>query len=509
MAEEKVKVQEEINTAEEVTEELEAEEIAEEAVEETTEEEATEEKAEDEAAEEEAEETVEESKAEVAQPEKLQVDQEVLLKRAARRKRRRRSQIMAYFMLIFFVLLVAAAVAGSVYYISNLEKEKVEANASIEQDIDNIIGSEETLVKPVETEIVQELTPEEKLDEIIDAAIEVMPLEDKVAGLFIVNPEAITDVKTAVKAGEGTKDALNTWAVGGMIYFEKNMQSSEQLTEMINNTTLYSRYPLFICVDEEGGEVSRVAEAGLADNVGAPQTIGATADPGQAYAAGSAMAGYLTPLGFNVNMAPVADLHNTEDGVMEERAYGMDAASVSPMVISMVQGLEDNGVSACLKHFPGIGGSADDTHVGMAISDRTAEQFRAEEFVVFKEGIDAGADFVMVSHLAAPALTGDNTPCCMSETVVTGILREELGFEGVIITDAMNMGAITNYDYGADGAAILALKAGCDMILMPDDFEVAYNGVLEAVKNGTISEERINDSLRRIYRIKYADKLEN
>lgn len=442
-------------------------------------------------------------------PEKLQMDNELLQKRAERRKRRRRNQMMAYLTLCVFVLIVVAAVAGAVYIISNLEKQKAASNASIEQNIEDVIGSEETLIKPDETDMIPELTPEEKLDEIIDAAIEVMPLEDKVAGIFIVNPEAITSVNTAVKAGEGTKDALNEWAVGGMIYFEKNMQSAEQFAEMVNNTVLYSRYPLFICVDEEGGEVSRVAEAGLATNVGTPQSIGATADSNQAYAAGAAMSGYLKPLGVNVNFAPVADLHNIEGGVMEERAYGTDAASVSPMVVSMVQGLQENDISACLKHFPGIGSSKDDTHIGMAISDRTAEQFRAEEFAVFKAGIEAGADFVMVSHLAAPALTGDNTPCCMSEAVVTGILREELGFDGVIITDAMNMGAITNYDYGADGAAILALKAGCDMILMPDDFETAYNGVLEAVQNGTISEERINDSLRRIYRIKYAAKLEN
>lgn len=498
MAEEKVKVQEEITAEEVVTEEAVTEEVSEEVADAETAPEG---------------ETPAETKAEEEeskkQPTRLQLDQETLLKRAARRKRRRRNQALAYLMLLFFVLVIVAGVAGTVYYISNMEKQKVEANASIEQNIDSIIGSEETLVKPDESEMIPELTAEEKLDQIIDAAIEVMPLEDKVAGLFIVTPEAITGVGTAVQAGDGTKDALNTWAVGGMIYFEKNMKSSEQLTEMINNTILYSRYPMFICVDEEGGDVSRVAEAGLAQNVGTAQAIGATADPTQAYVAGTTMAGYLTPLGFNVNFAPVADIHNNEEGVMEERAYGTDAASVSPMVISMVQGLEDNGVSACLKHFPGIGSSADDTHNGMAISNRTAEEFRAEEFVVFKEGIDAGADFVMVSHLAVPALTGDNTPSCMSEAVVTGILREELGFEGVIITDAMNMGAITNYDYGADGAAILALKAGCDMILMPDDFEVAYNGVLEAVKNGTISEERINDSLRRIYRIKYADKLEN
>lgn len=113
---------------------------------------------------------------------------------------------------------------------------------------------------------------------------------------------------------------------------------------------------------------------------------------------------------------------------------------------------------------------------------------------------------VMVSHMAAPSLSGDNTPCSMSSTVVTDILRNEMGFDGVIITDAMNLKAISEY-YSADEAAVLALKAGCDMILMPEDFEKAYNGVLEAVQNGVISEERINDSLRRVYRIKYADRV--
>lgn len=438
-----------------------------------------------------------------------QNEAELLKKREERRKRRKHSQAMAYLVLVLVVLIIVAGIATAVYFIGNMEKEKVEANASVEENIENIIGSEETLIKPESTEYIPELTPEEKLDEIIDAAIEVMPLEDKVAGLFVVTPEAITDVGTAIKAGDGTKEALDQWAVGGLIYFEKNIRSTEQITEMISNSSLYSRYPLFICVDEEGGSVSRVADAGLAENIGTAQTIGSTADATQAYTAGGTLAGYLSPLGFNVNFAPVADIHNVEDGTIGDRAFGSDAASVSPMVVSMVQGLEENNVSACLKHFPGIGSSVDDTHDGMAITERTAEQFRAEEFTVFQAGIDAGVDFVMVSHMAAPGLTGDNTPCSMSEIVVTDILREELGFDGVIITDAMNMGAITNYDYGADGAAIMALKAGCDMILMPDDFEVAYNGVLEAVRNGTISEERINDSLRRIYRIKYADKLEN
>lgn len=434
-------------------------------------------------------------------------DKELLAKREERRRRRKRNQLLAYLTLLLFVLALIGLVVMTVLYIGKREKAVEDSNASIAEDIDNFIGTEETLEKPDPMDVIPEQTPEEKLDEIINAAIEVMPLEDKVAGLFIVTPEAITGVNTAVKAGDGTKEALNTYAVGGLVYFGKNIKSAEQITEMLTNTSLYSRYPLFLAVDEEGGSVSRVAEAGLAENVGGAQTIGATADPAQAYAAGSGIATYLTPLGFNLDFAPVADLNSLEDSIIGERAYGSDVSVVSSMVTSMVQGLEQNDVSACLKHFPGIGGSTEDTHNGMAGTDRTAEQFAAEEFVVFKAGIDAGADFVMVSHMAAPALTGDNTPCTLSKTVVTDILRQQLGFNGVIITDAMNMKAITEY-YEADAAAIDALKAGCDMILMPDDFEKAYQGVLQAVQDGVISEERINDSLRRIYRIKYADRLE-
>lgn len=433
--------------------------------------------------------------------------QEALQKRENRRKRRKRNQGLAYLTLFLFACLIVAGVAATIHYIGKQEQAQIESNASVSEDIDFVVGTEETLVRPEETVIVPEKTPEEKLDEIIDAAIEVMPLEDKVAGLFIVTPEAITGVGTAVQAGEGTKDALNQYPVGGLIYFEQNIRSEEQLTEMLSNTVAYSRYPIFLAVDEEGGSVSRIADAGLAENIGSAQTIGSTADPSVAYEAGQNVATYLTSYGFNVNFAPVADINNVENSVIGDRAFGSDATIVSSMSVSMVQGLEDNGVSACLKHFPGIGSSTEDTHTGMAVSNRTLDEFRAEEFVVFKNGIDAGADFVMVSHLSVPAITGDNTPSTLSPMVVTDLLRNELGYDGVIITDAMNMEAITLY-HGADDAAILALKAGCDMILMPEDFELAYQGVLAAVQNGTISEERINDSLRRIYRIKYADKLE-
>lgn len=425
-------------------------------------------------------------------------------KRELRRKRRQRNQVAAYLTIIFLIIIVAVGIVLGVHALTAGNSEKVEEQ---QNKVEEAIGTEETIVVPEPTEQVVELTPEQKLDEIVNAGIEVMPLEDKVAGLFVVTPESITGVSTAVQAGEGTQKALSQYAVGGIVYFGKNMQSEEQLKGMIDNTQLYTKYPLFIAVDEEGGSVSRVAEAGIGTKVDSAQTIGQTGDVNNAYTAGNTIGSYLTGLGFNLDFAPVADLANAEGSVMEKRAYGSDAAAVSPFVTSMMQGLEEQKVTACVKHFPGIGSTTVDTHDGLATTDRSAEDFRANEFVVFQNAIDAGANMIMVGHMSAPALAGDNTPSSLSSAVVTDILRNELNFRGVIITDAMNMAAISNY-YGADEAAIMALKAGCDMILMPEDFEKAYNGVLEAVRNGTISEERINDSLRRIYRIKYADKIE-
>ncbi len=431
-------------------------------------------------------------------------------KRTARRRRRQKAQMMAYLTVAGLILLLAVGIVVTVSILTkSSQKQNQEQQTDQQQKVNEILSTEEDIEEPDEQqpEQVVELTPEQKLDEIVDAGIAVMPLEDKVAGLFIVTPEAITGVSTAIRAGEGTQTALSQYAVGGIVYFGKNMQSAEQLKEMIDNTVLYSKYPLFVAVDEEGGSVSRVADAGLAAKSDSAQAVAESGDAANAYQVGSSMGVYLSELGFNLDFAPVADLGNVENSILGSRTYGSKAEDAIPYVNSMMQGLQDNNVTACLKHFPGIGSTTQDTHDGIAMSERTKEEFYAEEFTVFQSGIENGANMIMVGHMSAPYLTTDNTPCSLSSAVVTDILRNELGFKGVIISDAMNMAGITDY-YSSEQAAVRALRAGCDMILMPEDFEEAYNGVLAAVQDGTISEERINDSLRRIYRIKYADKIE-
>lgn len=433
--------------------------------------------------------------------------QEQQEKREARRKRRIRNQVLAYVTVAAFVIALAAGIVFGVQY---LTKESHRRQQQKQDQVDQMLEGEESIeesTKESEDEpVVVELTPEQKLDEIVNAGIEVMPLEDKVAGLFIVTPESITGVTTAVKAGDGTKEALTKYSVGGIIYQTKNIQSAEQFKEMIETTKLYSNYPLFIAVEDEGGSISPLAEKGLVDKQDNAKAQAENGGADKAYEAGSAMGSYLKEYGFNLNLAPVADLNSVDNSIMKNRAYGSEADKVSPCVTSMVRGLKEQHVSACLKHFPGMGSTAQNTDEGLASTDRSAEDFRANEFAVFQAGIDAGADMVMVSHMAASSLAGDNTPCSMSSAVVTDILRREMGFDGVIITDSMSIAAVSDY-YEAGEAAVLALRAGCDMILMPEDFEKAYNGVLEAVQSGVISEERINDSLRRVYRIKYADRI--
>lgn len=428
-------------------------------------------------------------------------------RRKVRKRRRVKSQIAAHVLLFAVIAAAAVGIVQGVKLLTDQRKSDNSIHESNQAAMNEMFASEESISPPIEESVPTEVpkSQEELLEEKIDALLADMSLTDKVAGLFIVTPEAITGVNTATKAGEGTKEALEEYAVGGIVYFKKNIESKEQLTEMIQNTKVYSRYPLFIAVDEEGGSVSRVASAGLAEKQSSAAEIGAAGDINVAYETGLTIGGYLSALGFNLNFAPVADINNVSNSTMKDRAYGADAATAAPFVTSMMQGLQQQGVTACLKHFPGIGSTTADTHDGMASIERTAEELRAEELAVFQAGIDAGAQMIMVGHADAEALSGDKTPASMSRVIVTDVLRTELGYEGIVITDAMNMSAISDY-YSSEQAAVMALKAGCDMILMPENFIQAYAGVLNAVTDGTISEERINDSLRRIYRVKYAEE---
>lgn len=433
-------------------------------------------------------------------------------RRAYRRRRRIRNQIIVYCVVgVLFIGIVAGGFLAGRKAVSVMKRKRQEAEMArrLEEEQQEAENNEELVIdtpEPVEEEPAEE---EDFLGELAASYYSEMSVEDKVAGLFIVTPEALTGVQTATKAGDGTQEALGQYAVGGLIYFSQNILDKEQITEMLSNTTSMSSYPVFLAVDEEGGDVSRVANSKVeVDKVGDMAAVGASGDASKAHEAGTTIGSYLKELGFNLDFAPVADV-TAEDGdsMLGNRAFGSDPQLVGEMTASVVEGIEGTGVSACLKHFPGLGSTSEDTHEGRVEIDKTAEELKETDFVPFSAGIEAGVDFVMVSHATAPALDEDNVPCSLSEKVITDTLRGELGFEGIVITDALDMTAITDY-YTPEEAAVMAIEAGADMLLMPEDFEKAYDAVLAAVQDGTISEERIDESLDRIYRVKCADKLD-
>lgn len=440
-------------------------------------------------------------------------------KRLERQKRRKQSRLAAF---IFAFIILAVLCAGGVIGFRALkandqspEIEPIEAEevVDIEEkqpviDMTPIITEEPEPEEEVEQEPEPEQTREELLEEMVTNMIADMTLEDKVAGLFIVTPESLTGQSTVTKAGDGTKEALEKYPVGGIVYFKQNITSSDQVKEMIDNTVSFCRYPLFIAVDEEGGDVARVQQGLKLDKTPTAKELGEENNTTTTFDNYSTIGQYLAEYGFNLDFAPVGDvLTNPDNKAIGDRAFGTDADTVSNMVVSAIGGLKEQNIVTCIKHFPGQGDADGDTHQTLASTSRTRAEMEECEFKPFKAAIENGVDMIMVGHLSADALMEEKLPCSLSKEVMTELLRGELGYDGVIITDSMSMAAVSDY-YGADEAAIKALKAGADMILMPEDFQLAYDGVIAAVNDGTIDVHRIDDSLARVYKVKYRDKLQ-
>ena len=366
----------------------------------------------------------------------------------------------------------------------------------------------ETVPGPVEdpTDLPAE-QPVASLDDQVEDALSALTLEEKVWQLFVVRPEALTGVGTQTAAGEATRAALAERPVGGICYFGANLVDADQTREMLSNTLRYAEeltgLPIFLCVDEEGGTVSRVAgNPGFGvDNMGDMRDIGATGDAERAYDAAAYMGNYLSYLGFNVDFAPDADIASNPDGTMGRRAFGSTADEVSPMVAAQVRGFTDAGMLCSAKHFPGIGGALGDSHDQSIYSERTLDEIRGEELRPFEAAIDEDVPFVMVGHLSMPRVTGDDDPASISSELVTDVLRDELGYGGIVITDSFEMGAATAALDGA-GLAAAAVSAGVDMVLMPADLDAAHQGILDAVGTGELTEGRIDESVRRILRVK-------
>ena len=346
---------------------------------------------------------------------------------------------------------------------------------------------------------------EEQLLEEVEEILAGMTLEEKVYQLFIITPEALTGSNTVTAAGETTRKSLENYPVGGLVYFSKNLKDPAQTKKMLQNVMAFSYevegLPLFTCIDEEGGRVARIGSNPVfgVEKIGCMQEV---EDEKEAYEAGETIGTYLSRLGFNFDFAPDADvLTNKSNKAIGDRSFGSDSDRVVKMAAAFSDGLHSQNVLSSFKHFPGHGAVQGDTHDGFAYTDKTYEELLKSELKPFMAAGSLGVDAVMAAHISVPEITGEDTPCTLSEKMITDVLRRDLGFEGLIITDALDMGAITQ-NYTSRQAAVLAFRAGVDMLLMPRDFKQASEGILEAVEKGEISEERIDESLRRIIKAK-------
>ena len=348
----------------------------------------------------------------------------------------------------------------------------------------------------------------------VEAQLQKMTLREKVGQLFYIRLESLDpsiewttyDDLASIKVLEVTENMNHVnenYPVGGIILYAWNIEDEAQLARIIPQVRALNGHPL-LCIDEEGGRVSRIANNPNFNvkKYESMAAIGATGDPQNAYECGNTIGTYLKHYGFDIDFAPVADVNtNPENVVIGPRAFSDDPAVAAPMVVNYLQGLKDAGITGCIKHFPGHGDTKADTHYGYASTQKTWEEMLDCEMVTFKAGIKWGCQLIMTAHIGAPKVTGSDVPSTMSPIILQDKLRGELGYQNIIITDAMEMGAITQ-QYTSAEAAVGSLKAGVDIVLGPRYFTEAFDAVMAAVNNGTLTEERINQSVRRILKLK-------
>lgn len=375
-------------------------------------------------------------------------------------------------LLIIFIILITGCTVGP----DNSQKENNKAENIIEEEK----GEREESIDPIKLQVAN------------------MTLEEKIGQLVLVGMEGY-------EVNENISNLIKSYKVGGVILYGKNVRDSSQLTSLISSlksANSSNKPPLFISVDEEGGPVSRNPKE--VKKIPSARSIGIKGDGELAFQLGRQLATTLKTFGYNMNFAPVLDIDsNPKNPVIGDRSYGNTAETVSAMGIKVMKGIESEGIIPVIKHFPGHGDTAVDSHIGLPIINHSLERLNNFEIVPFKHAIDEEADVVMVAHILLSKLDS-GYPASMSREVIENMLRDQLGFEGVIITDDMTMGAIVK-NYSIENAAIQSIKAGVDILLVGHGYENALatlNIIKSEVDKGNITVERIDESVYRILRLK-------
>lgn len=332
------------------------------------------------------------------------------------------------------------------------------------------------------------------------ALLDGMTTHEKICQLLIVQPEVLTGGSAVTGMTDSLAAALRDYPVGGFLLSAGNMTSGEQLAALTGALADGCKTAPLISVDEEGGRVARLMNTVGTTKLGSMYSYRSLGTQG-AYDNAQTLAHDIAAYGFNTDFAPVADVWtNKKSNAIGDRAYSDDYDEAAELVAAAVSGFRDAGVICCLKHFPGHGSTATDSHNGAATVDKTLPQLRQEDLKPFVSGIAAGADMVMVGHLTVPTM--DDVPASLSHKIVTNLLRYDLGFRGVIVTDGLQMQALAQYSDGEK--AVLALAAGNDMLLELDDVPGAVAAIEKALADGTLTQAALDASVLRVLQLKLA-----
>ena len=331
------------------------------------------------------------------------------------------------------------------------------------------------------------------LDEKVLQALSSMTLEEKIGQMLIL-------YETHSEVNEEVKTLFNEIKPGGIILNKENITTYTNTKRYIEEIKTLSKFPLIVSIDQEGGRVQRLQL--LKDitptNLPSMFEIGKTQDVSLSYEVGKILAEQVKTLGINVVYAPVCDIvTNKENTGIGTRSFGNSPTLVSSMCTNFAKGIEEEKVIATYKHFPGHGDTTTDSHTSLPIIKKNLEELENFELIPFKEAINENAKIIMVGHIAFPNITNDLTPASLSKTIITDILKKKLNYNGLVITDALNMKALTD-NYTDDEIYTMAINAGVDLLLMPNNPHKAIQIIKE-----TINEERINESVTKILKFKF------
>ena len=339
---------------------------------------------------------------------------------------------------------------------------------------------------------VDEKSEEELLNEEVEAELKMMTLDQKISQLLIVQAPSLT-------VSEQLAEQLKVAPYGGFILMENAYGTLASTREFVQKLRDLSIYPLIISTDQEGGNVQRMRKitSPSATKIPYASELGYIGSMELTRKVGGVVARELSAVGINVDYAPVLDVNsNPNNPIIGKRSFSKDPTMAYKMGAAFAEGLADYNVTAVYKHFPGHGDTSVDSHVNLPVINKTRAELDTVELVPFKEAIKDGAEMIMIAHIALPSITGDKTPATLSHKITTELLRDELGYKGLIVTDGLNMGALTK-NYQESEIYWRAVEAGADLLLLPTNPDVAIKSIKEH-----ISEERINESVRRILHYK-------